>query len=173
MLGYCHDIILPPQVKSDVTTTDADREGRDWYPKIKFVPDILKKNNETKLVGEGHKINLKTLIANILKENDTNNIIAEGHKQYHKTKEVGGFMPSFMDQDIDPACNPYTSAVDHCMLKENESEDDIKDCAECIGKAWGDVALGEVVFIWRKWVFVRIWRIAFLVTSAMVIVLVN
>jgi hypothetical protein len=59
-----NDVILPPQVLSDVTTTDANCKGREWYHQAKFIADIIKENDMIKLIGKGCK-------------------------QYHKTKLIG------------------------------------------------------------------------------------
>jgi hypothetical protein len=107
---------------SDVAATNADHESHEWHPKTKFIADILKGKGKTDLVGKGHKLYYKTLIADILKENDKTKLISEGHKQYHMTKEVGGFMPAFMEDKENP-CMAIVEAAAVCLISEGQSED--------------------------------------------------
>jgi hypothetical protein len=118
------DIILTPQALSDVTTTDAGREGGEWYPKTKFIADILKENGKTKLLSKGHRWYHKTLNANILGENDKTKLVGEGHKQYHKVDEDPEpepvpFDPNHNpDNDPEPSENPcsdYTMTFVNCL----------------------------------------------------------
>jgi hypothetical protein len=134
---------------SDVTTTDANREGGEWYPKTKFIADILKENGETKLAG----INHKTLIADINNENDKTQLIGEDHKQYHKTEEVGRLMPAFVKETEHP-CQAYANTFSDCMRSDKYtgeySEVAIEACFDCINEAWDDVEVGTVCLDLRE-----------------------
>ena len=160
------DIILTPQALSDVTTTDADHEGGEWYPKTKLIADILKKNGDTKLVSEGRKWYHKTLNANILVENDKTKLVGEGHKQYHKVDEDPDPEPVFFDpsdnpettpvpfnpnhnpeDDSDPSedpCSDYVMTLVDCLQSEGMNEDEIKACVECLRKTFMDLEEGTM-----------------------------
>jgi hypothetical protein len=121
-------IILTPPALSDVTTADADREGGEWYPKTKFIADIVKKNGETKLVGEGCKCYHKMLNANILKENEMMKLVSEGHKHYQK-----------VDEDPIKVWMDYIRAYANCLQSEGMSDDEITACHTCLGEAINDL----------------------------------
>ncbi len=149
---------------SDVAATNADHESHEWHPKTKFIADILKGKGETDLVGKGHKLYHKMLIADILKENDKTKLISEGHKQYHTTKEVGGFMPAFMEDKENP-CMAIVEAAAVCLISEGQSEDeDIEICSKCLGEPWNDNEEGESCL---NLVFTRMWSLALAIGFAL------
>jgi hypothetical protein len=168
VLGYVHDVFLPPQNLSDVAATNADHESHEWHPKTKFNADNLKGKGNTNLASKGHKLYHKALITNILTENDKTKLIAEGHdqytkliadilmdigktkliaeghKQYHKTKVDGGFMPAFMEDKENPypGCDPVFEDTAACLVNEGEGENYIEVCAACLFEAWYGIAAG-------------------------------
>jgi hypothetical protein len=127
------DIILTPQAFPDVTTTDANREGGEWYPKTKFIANILKENSETKLVG----INHKTLIADINNENDKTKLIGEGRRQYFKTKSA------FME-NAENYCDPVGVLLGDCLRSYGEIDIYVDMCFGCLNTAYNDIQAGTL-----------------------------
>jgi hypothetical protein len=84
------------------------------HPKAKFIVDILKLNDKTKFIGEGHKLYQNTLTVDILKENDKTKLISKGNNGYHKTDKIGGGVLTLHSLEItlmttrDPAIALYS-----------------------------------------------------------------
>jgi len=129
-------------VLSDVTTTDADREGREWFHQTKFIADVIKGNAKTKLIGQGHKQYHKTkFITDILKDNSKAKLIGEGHKQYHKTKLIAIRKEDFDeddgdDDDEEPLCPEEINEMYYCMASEGMTEADQEACGNCLVEAY-------------------------------------
>ncbi len=143
MLGYCNDIILPPKVKSDVATTDVYRESREWHPKAKFITDILKVNDKTKFIGEGHKVNHKSLIADILRENAKTQLI-EGKGGPYTPLPDDDPKPNpdtdpFNPDDDDGPCMEYYKAHADCLLSNGMTDEEVYPCFMCAWNAWKDI----------------------------------
>ena len=132
-----HDVILPPQNLSDAAATNADRVSREWYPQTKFITDIIKGKGETDLVGVGHKLFHKTLIADINNENDKTKLIGEGHRQYFKTKSA------FME-NAQNSCNPVGVLLGDCLGSAGEIDIYVDTCFCCLNTAYNDVQAGTL-----------------------------
>ncbi len=113
------DIILTPQVLSDVTTTDAGSEGRDWHP-----IDILEENDKTKFVVEGHKHYPKT------------KVVAGTHKADFLNNVNGQPYGNGNDEN-----SPFSMYGD-CMRSGGADQDVIDDAVDCLVEAWNDVPDG-------------------------------
>jgi hypothetical protein len=99
-------VVLAPQVSSDVTTTDADSKGREWYHK-------------TKLITEGHKLYHTTLIADIKDEDSEKEIV-------HK---IGG-------GDTTLTCDESGPAFGFCLgATAYMYESEALACFKCVNEA--------------------------------------
>jgi hypothetical protein len=110
---------------SDVAATGADREGREWYPKTKFIANILMENGETKLVGEGRNWSHKTKkISGIIKETDKTMLINKGEQTHNDCEEEYENFFDCLDNDIEDDC---ADCINHFL---EESDDHPFSCDE-------------------------------------------
>jgi hypothetical protein len=133
-LSLAIDLILNPQVLSDVTPADANGEGREWHPKTKYVSDILKKNDMTKLVGDGRKWNHKTeFVSDILKKHDKpTKLVGDGRKHYHKT----GLIADILKENDKPTKTKLISDGYEQYLSTNEGPcyEQAEKFFDCLGE---------------------------------------
>ena len=113
------DIILTPQVLSDVMTTDAGSEGRDWHP-----IDILEENDKTKFVVEGHKHYPNDGCS----EDDCWPPYDNGNNENCPEEH--------------PCTNDFGIPFGDCMRSEGKDQDVIDDVVDCLVEAWDDVPNG-------------------------------
>jgi hypothetical protein len=117
-------------------TADADSEGREWYPKTKFLSDILKENRETKLIGEGRKHYHKTkLIVGTHKVDFLNNIKGQS---YDDGNDDGN------DENCPEQhpCNDFGLRLGDCMTSVYLFHKKIDDVIECLVEALGNIPYG-------------------------------
>ena len=107
VVGSCPaiDIILAPQVSSDVTMTDADIKGREWY--------------HNHLITEGHKLYHTPLIANINNEDSEHEFV----------NKIGGGVTTVTCNEFGPAFGFCLGA--NAYMYESEA----MACFKCINEA--------------------------------------